>query len=503
MLSKDERKIVLRAIRSETVISVSQESDVNIRKINESDIHMKNFVDTIWENAERRLRREGQAELCQRDKLGDFDGRHTIRTIMGNMRMAHHDLRDSLPPGTDMAKLVLWDTIWMEQKAKNKRMRALDAESLPKKIRIAQDEGAASSARPDVAGTGTIMRTVYNSLCTHLIGIPHEALKEGHMLGAGAFGEAKEYKISGISFLPEHITYCGKRYKGESLSKFESFQAEQGMQVLHPSIVRCIAFTKEAPWITIFPLFNGGSLGDMLLQIPFRDSSFVKSMFRLDHGWKAPPPNDIQLNEFQIAKVREVVLNMPNIMHALVDGIAAAHSAGIIHTDLHPFNIMLDFTRDVKARIGIIDWGCMLRLPKKRASLNFVAEADKHPDKVAQAQSTARVERQKRGWMAPELYDPFCANAYSGASDVYALGYLFNVLHEFWVVAQRKWMQHTDVEQITMETIMYKVKNWMYIENREERKPILQVASFFKSLTTEPARAQRPLVELSVSFIPV
>lgn len=503
MLTTDERKVILRAIRKEAIIIVSENTEDTIRKINESDILMRNLAEQIWENTIRRLRREGFSDLCERPKLADFDHHHRIRTILGSMRVAYEDLKESVPPTADLRRLQFWDAAWSEQKGKSKRMKVMDAETLPKRVRLAQDAAAASSAQADTAGTGAILRTVYNAQCTHLIGIPHEALVEGQTIGSGAFGEVKEYKIRGVSFLPEHITYCGKLYKGDGTHKFESFQTEQGMQVLHPSIVRCIAFTKESPWITIFPFYNGGSLGDMLLLLPFRHSEFTRAMFRMDQGWRAPPPAVIPLNQVQRAKVKQVILNMPHIMHALVDGLAAAHTAGIIHTDLHPFNIVLDFTRDLKTRVGIIDWGLLLRAPKKRASLNFVFDADKNPEKVAEANVYADRERPKRGWLAPELYDPFLVDAYTPASDVYALGYLLEVLHEFWKKAQELWMDNSVHDKATMEAIQYRVRNWMYLQDRFERKSILQVAEFFRSLNTEPARAQRPLVELTVSFMPI
>ena len=91
------------------------------------------------------------------------------------------------------------------------------------------------------------MRAVFNAQCSFLIGIPHKELKEGQLIGTEAFGEVKKYKVQGISFLPEHVTYCGKLYKGTNNAKFESSQIEQGMQVIHRSIVICISFTKESP----------------------------------------------------------------------------------------------------------------------------------------------------------------------------------------------------------------------------------------------------------------
>ena len=127
---------------------------------------------------------------------------HRIYTILGSMRTAYNDLRESVPPTTDLRKLHLWDKIWEEQKAKSKCMKQLDAESLPKRVRMAQDIAAESSRAPNVSRTGTILCTTYNSLCTHVIGILHKVLTKGVRVGVGAFGEVREYKIKGISFFP-------------------------------------------------------------------------------------------------------------------------------------------------------------------------------------------------------------------------------------------------------------------------------------------------------------
>ena len=113
----------------------------------------------------------------------------------------------------------------------------------------------------------------------------------------------------------------------------------------------------------------------------------------------------------------------------------AAHMVGIIHTNLHSFNIFMDFTQAQQPHINIIDWGLLLKTPKKRISLNFVFEAEKNLEKVAVAKPKANRERLKRGWLAPELYDPFLVDAYTEASDIYALGYLLQVLYDFWKTA--------------------------------------------------------------------
>lgn len=361
---------------------------------------------------------------------------HIICTILGSVRIAYEDLKESVPSSTNLCMLQLWDKLWEEQKVKSKPMKQLDAEPLPKRLRITQDVVSQSSGVQDMSRTWAIMRIVYNAMCAHLICISHEALVVGAARGWRAFGEVKEYKIHGFFFLLEHITYCEKFYKGEGSKKFDIFQAKQGMQVLHPTIVRCIAFTKELPWITIFPFYNGGSLSDMLLKVPMQYSEFTKAMFHLDHNWKKPPPADQILSQVHLAKLKVVAINMPHIMNALVDGMAAthmaaAHMAEIVHIHLHPFNVVLDFTKGVKARVGIIDWGLLLWALSKWISLNFVYEADKNPTKVANAQAYADRECNKRPWLDPEVYDSFLTDAYTQASDVYALGYLLETLYDF------------------------------------------------------------------------
>ena len=112
-------------------------------------------------------------------------------------------------------------------------------------------------------------------------------------------------------------------------------------------------------------------------------------------------------------------------------------------------------------------------------------------------------ERHKQSWLEPELYNHLLAHAYSQASDVYALGYLFKALYEFWKKSQELWMGGITEDTTIMDSIQYKVKNWMTLWDLEERKSMLQVVEFFRSLKTEPTRAQRPLVELYISFYPM
>ena len=80
---------------------------------------------------------------------------------------------------------------------------------------------------------------------------------------------------------------------------------------------------------------------------------------------------------------------------------------------------------------------------------------------MAQEQSKADRERLKRGWLAPKLYDPFLVDSYIQESNVYALGYLLQVLYDFWKTAQELWMGGTTFYVAMMDAILYKVNNWM------------------------------------------
>ena len=126
MLPMDEKKVILRAMCTEVIIMVSQNTKESMRKINESDILMCDLCKAVWENAQWHLRSQNAAELLERSKLENFDYMHRIHTILGNMRIAYDDLRELVPPTANLCKLHLWDNIWEEQKAKSKRMKQLD-----------------------------------------------------------------------------------------------------------------------------------------------------------------------------------------------------------------------------------------------------------------------------------------------------------------------------------------------------------------------------------------
>ena len=74
-------------------------------------------------------------------------------------------------------------------------------------------------------------------------------------------------------------------------------------------------------------------------------------------------------------RIKGFIDNIPNIIHALVDGLKTVHAAGIVHCDLHARNIVLDFTKKNVPRVGIIDWGLMLITGQTRASEEYFYDA--------------------------------------------------------------------------------------------------------------------------------
>ena len=51
-----------------------------------------------------------------------------------------------------------------------------------------------------------------------------------------------------------------------------------------------------------------------------------------------------------------------------------------------------------------------------------------------------------------------------------------------------------------MERIKFEVQHGMLIESAELRKPLPEILEFFRSLKTDPAIVQRPLLELGPAF---
>ena len=88
---------------------------------------------------------------------------------------------------------------------------------------------------------------------------PYACIKVVKQIGSLSYGTCSQVQIEGVSFFPSTTIYCAKEYKGATHSKLSQFTTEKNMQKMHPSLVRCIGCTGEAPWVIIFPYYNGNT----------------------------------------------------------------------------------------------------------------------------------------------------------------------------------------------------------------------------------------------------
>lgn len=495
---------VNKMLRICLVEMISTSEDNMIRFYNANAVAMQEFLQRAIDDCRRRLRELGHHELVK-DEAWDQDKlMHTVRSIVPNATKMFDDLKSDVPPTAVRAKLELWTVKWKEESTRAKRGKDLLApETLPKRVKTAQDSGP-DDGGSSLAGTRRIQRTFYNHLCAHMVVIPYASIKVIKEIGSGSFGTCSQVQIEGVSFFPSTIIYCAKEYKGATHDKLTQFTTEKNMQKMHPSLVRCIACTGEAPWVSIFPYFNGNTVHNMLMWLPFKYSSYRPMIRELTRGARERT-QDFRPYDYELARIRGFIENMPHIMHAIVNGMKDAHVVGFVHCDLHTRNICLDFTRDNLCKVGIIDWGLMLLEGQYRPSELYTAKEleDPEPIKDIRRKEGAALQR-KRPWMAPELFDPYMLRAFTKASDVYALGYLFLMMVEFWKYGQREflnseWTEHPDWRRIYL--FEDQITRRMLVDNILERVSLVELDLWMtEKITTEPGRAQRPLVEMSPHF---
>lgn len=285
------------------VQAINECSESQIISINANEVAMMDFCNRAINEARRRLRELGHEDLVNDGTWDSIKALHQVRSMIPNANKMLEDLRDLAPASIDRAKLALWTSKWKEETAKAKRAKDLFASGNPsKRAKTAQDPASTPhQAQSSLAGTASIVRTLKNHMCGHVMSIPNEVIKRGRFIGEGAYGSCREITIENVSFFPPSVTYCAKMYKGDVNNKLDQFQKEKGMQKVNASLVRCIAFTSEAPWISIFPLYNGGTINDMLFFIPFKESYFRRVTEKLEKGLLGFRPDpDVRPNASQL-----------------------------------------------------------------------------------------------------------------------------------------------------------------------------------------------------------
>lgn len=270
----------MKTLRTCLVEAINVLDATMIEAINCNEVTILDSQQRAVDETKRRLHNLGHHDLIQKGTWNNEAQLMKARSILGNATKMVNGLHVDAPPNLDMAKFET--TKWKQETSKRQRSKDLSAlTSFPKRLRLAQDifavqgEGASGSGTlGHGSGLQPILRTMRNHMSVHVVGIPYEAINAGKFIGEGSYGACREVKIEGINYFPNDIVYCAKMYKGTSSSKLAECQKEAWMQNVNASLVRCIAFTTRPPWVTIFPLFNGGSINDMLFFIPYRKSHF-------------------------------------------------------------------------------------------------------------------------------------------------------------------------------------------------------------------------------------
>ena len=82
-----------------------------------------------------------------------------------------------------------------------------------------------------------------------------------------------------------------------------------------------------------------------MCQLAHARGAFYRVVHGLQHGLSAQPPYQRPATQVQTTRMKMLVQHMPTILHTWADGVVNAHTAGIVHCNLCPFNILLDYTR--------------------------------------------------------------------------------------------------------------------------------------------------------------
>lgn len=170
-----------------------------------------------------------------------------------------------------------------------------------KRVKLAQESGPHEGT--SISGTKTLIRTLKNHLCGLLVIIPYDCIVTCRKIGKGTYGKCTKAIIDGTRFFPPSITCYTKELKGHK--KIEQFSKEKIMQILNASLIRCVACTSMAPWVSVFPLYNRGTVHCMLYWLPYKCSSYTLVCKRLERvvvRFRAGP--DFHPYELDLAHIR-------------------------------------------------------------------------------------------------------------------------------------------------------------------------------------------------------
>ena len=133
-------------------------------------------------------------------------------------------------------------------------------------------------------------------------------------------------------------------------------------------------------------------------------------------------------------------------------------------------------------------------------------DASTNPNTLIELQDQARFKLEKRPWLAPEIYDHRFVDAFTKASDVYALGFIFEMLIDFWIAVLKIHMGDSPFvhpKDEIIKLILQKDDQWMNLLERESKQIATKIWLFFiEHSKTNSNTVQRPLIKLMPLFLP-
>lgn len=425
------------------------------------------------DNFVRHVKRKCQNELTskwpgQEEMLSSLLDTH-VKSIVGNPIDALNTcLKYSVPLISSNAEARVKE--WVNLYTSSKKRRA-DHKNIIKDLNARQLEliknalhqgGSASGAGPSVPHF-----SLENHMATSIFvePIPIEAVDVVRLIENKSTHRTYQIKIHGTQHFQDDELYSGWVYKGRDRAMmYESAQKYIRFKSPHPALATSIGLAYEvasSSWDTIgpmviLPFMNGGTLAQLFDYLPHSLSRFRTWSNAIAGG---PRRADKHITAEVRSKMRVVYNYVPEIALALAEGVVEIHKGHFTHTKLNCKRVKLNFDdRCTNVGVAIGDWQdaihfyCKERRPLLKDRYLLSDGQAKYP--WLQASVFEKSKDDDRVW-GHEIHD------------IYALGYIYDMLLDF-VQAMRRmeWFNNDNSAQLINPTHMYQRR----LDKLEEQK---------------------------------
>ena len=127
----------------------------------------------------------------------------------------------------------------------------------------------------------------------------------------------------------------------------ECYKVDIKGKIIHSGIVRSIAHTRSYPWVAMFPFHNGPCLGKIMQLLHYDKGTFKRIVKKITRcGIIRDKGREPEISLLDMSRISAFCEHGPHLIHAMVQSMSFLHENGVVHCDMHPFNMMLDFTRE-------------------------------------------------------------------------------------------------------------------------------------------------------------